>query len=93
MARPDVIRGRREHHRADVPTVASGICRSRPLARDKYSDDLSWFLHHTASLRLVFHAHAVVGGHLWGQTWVVPAVWAFAVLVLFAVAFRDTRST
>ncbi len=58
--------------------------RSRPLARDKYSDDLSW---------LVFHAHAVAGGHLRGQIWVVLAVWAFAVLVLFAVAFRDTCST
>jgi nucleoside transporter len=32
-------------------------------------------------------------GHAWRQIWIVPAVWAAAVLVLFAVFFRDRRTS
>ena len=31
-------------------------------------------------------------GHAWQNIWLVPALWASAVLVLFAVAFKDTTS-
>ncbi len=31
-------------------------------------------------------------GHVWRQIWIVPAVWATAVLVLFALFFRDRRT-
>ena len=32
-------------------------------------------------------------GHAWQDIWIVPAVWASAVLVLFAVAFKETTSS
>ncbi len=35
--------------------------------------------------------HAQADGHLWDQIWIVPAVWATVVLVLFALFFRDQR--
>jgi hypothetical protein len=33
-------------------------------------------------------AYAVAGGHSWQQIWLVPALFAFGVFVVFAVAFK-----
>ena len=42
---------------------------------------------------LVVEIYVEGNGHAWSQIWVVPAVWAAAVLVVFALAFRDHRGS
>ena len=42
---------------------------------------------------LVVDIYVESNGHAWNQIWIIPAVWAAAVLVVFAVAFRDRRGS
>ena len=42
---------------------------------------------------LVVDIYVEGNGHAWNQIWIVPAVWAAAVLVVFTLAFRDRRGS
>ena len=42
---------------------------------------------------LIVDLYVEGNGHTWQNIWLVPAVWASAVLVLFAVAFKETTSS
>lgn len=42
---------------------------------------------------LVVDIYVEGNGHAWNQIWIVPAVWAAAVLVVFTIAFRDHRGS
>ena len=42
---------------------------------------------------LVVDLYVEGAGHAWNRIWLVPALWAAAVLALFALFFRDRRTT
>jgi MFS family permease len=66
---------------SDVRAAAQGLIAFVTLG-------VGWFLGSWASGRVV-DAFAVPGGHDWHRIWLVPAAGAAAVLVLFALFFRQ----